>query len=288
LKLGYKDEVKKTLKYALDTYKKYNKTATTISPNGVPYDVFSYAPDTFAFLLRSIRLANFNVSKYKTLLQSEYERFIEAAYDKKTGLIRADRKFSSSKDYSIRKSSVYDNCMLYVIADEMRRLGLKTELNKNKIREKIKKEFWSGDYFYDDITKKNYVAGDAQVFPFFLGVFTDRKMLSKALQSCIAAGLDRPHPLSYTKNAKTKFIPYEFFVAGYQRNTSWMNIGILFTGLMRQVNSKKAKAYKRSIGDMIKKLGTYPEVLEENGKMFKSPFYHCATCMLWASNYLVL
>src|SRR3989338_4294250 len=71
LKLGYKKEVEKTLQFALCVYSRESRITTTITKEGKCFDVFSYAPDSLAFLLYSL-----HVSKNKELVEV-YRPFLE-------------------------------------------------------------------------------------------------------------------------------------------------------------------------------------------------------------------
>ncbi|MBU4492956.1 MAG: hypothetical protein KKA61_01160 [Nanoarchaeota archaeon] len=57
LNLGYRDKVVKTLEFALDTYSRSNKVTTTIY-HGSVFDFPYYTPESVAYLIHSIRLAD--------------------------------------------------------------------------------------------------------------------------------------------------------------------------------------------------------------------------------------
>jgi len=153
----------------------------------------------------------------------------------------------------------------------------------------IKKHFWSGEFFYDDLTRKNYVAGDANLFPFIFGIISDNKMLKSSLNSIIAAGLDKPFPLKYTASRdKVKFIPEEIFMRNYESDSIWMHMGPLYVKLVQQVDTELAKKYQDKYTELIEKHQNYLEVFFPNEKPFSSPLFYCDSGMLWAANYLTL
>ncbi|MBI5073070.1 hypothetical protein HZA99_04590, partial [Candidatus Woesearchaeota archaeon] len=207
-KLGYKKEIEKTLQFALACYSRENRIATTITKNGKCFDVFSYAPDSLAFLLYSLRVTdktkkNNTKSKelveiYKPFLERQIQFFEDNIFDKQTNLIRRDKNFSSIKDNAKRQSSCYDNCCAAVIAREAKSLGLECNLSFEKIKAAIKQTFWTGDYFRDTKETK-YVAGDANTFPFWFEIFSESKEEKEMLKKVIAAvqkeKLDHPFPL---------------------------------------------------------------------------------------------
>ncbi|MFH1276032.1 MAG: hypothetical protein ABIH82_02890 [Candidatus Woesearchaeota archaeon] len=289
LKLGYEKEVQQTLRYTLNRYKKYNKVTTTINFRGKPYDVFEPAVDSLPWLIHSIKISKFPYHSYKTFLNVEIRKYFEYFIDHQTNLVKTDLRVSSMKDFSIRKSSCYDNCMVGLLAKDLNEMKLDNPFKKINYSTLIKKEFWNGDYFYDDLKKKDYIAGDANLFPFILGLFTDKEMLKSAVKKMQEEGLDKPFPLKYTKSRiEIRFNWQELFFRDYESNSVWTHMGPLFVKLVEQIDKEKAEEYKQKYTEMIEKYHSYPEVLFANGKPFKSLIYHSDMRMLWACNYLTL
>ncbi|MBR9691351.1 hypothetical protein GOV06_01060 [Candidatus Woesearchaeota archaeon] len=292
LKLGYKKEVHKTLAYALSVYSK-KELKTTITPNGKTVDVFAYAPDTLAYLIRSLRVSEAHdlVLKHRDFLIKEIDKFHKLVIDEKTGLVRIDRHFSSMKDESKRKSSCYDNIMAAMLSNELNKLKLYNPLKKYDFKKIIKHMFWTGNYFTDDLRgNKEIVTGDSNIIPFWTGVFTDKAMLKKAVEQIQLNNLDEPFPLKYTdkKHKHHKMLFIEKFVPNYEGNAVWMHMGGLYVQLVKQIDPKKAVEYKRKYKEIIEKYHNFLEVFDSNGKPFKSRFYYADEGMLWASNYLTL
>ncbi len=288
LKLGYKDKVLKTLEYALSVYSKQRLT-TTIIPSGKCIDVFDYSPDSLAFLLRCLRISDAKelVETYRAFLLKETNKYFNLVIDKKTGLVRTDRKFSSIKDQSIRKSSCYDNCMTAMLSNELDKLKMSNPFKAYDYKKLIKDNFWTGNYFLDDLSGERYIAGDANIFPFWTGIFDDREMLKKCISSIQKEGLDKPFPLKYTKNAKRlNFV--SSFSQNYEGTSVWMHIGPLFVFLVKKIDRKKAADYLDVYTNLIKKYKNFIEVFNPDGTPYKSQFYHADEGMLWAANYLAL
>ena len=210
--------------------------------------------------------------------------------DEKSGLVKPQH-FSSMKDLALRKSSCYDNCMVAFLFDNLKKCGLRRPLytfryNYTKI---IKKHFWNGAYFYDDMAKKPYIAGDANIFPFYTGIFSDRKMLLSALEHIQLAGLDRPFPLKYTsRDAPVRFIWSEWFLHGYEKDAVWTHMALLYIELVRRVDVEKATFYMDAYRKVIETNKNYLEVFASHGRPFRTVFYLSDQGMLWAANYLTL
>lgn len=289
MKLGYEKEVHRTLKYAINRFRIANKITTTITPNGKPYDFPDLASDSLPWLIHSIKVSKFPYYDYKDFINNEIIRYFEKVINSQMGIVKQEIRFSSIKDFAIRKSSCYDNCMVAMMAKDLKEMRLINPFEKYNYQIIIKEFFWNGRYFYDDLTKKEYVAGDANLFPFLLGIFDDPEMLKSSLEEIKKAGLDQPFPLKYTASRDfVKFIPQELMLKDYESNSIWTHMGPLFILLTKKVDPALAESYKLKYREMIEKHGNYLEVFDSEGSAFGTPFYCADRGMLWAANYLML
>ena len=292
LELGYRNEVLKTLEYALGIFSRNGQITTAISPSGRVFDFPTYSPDSLAFLMHSLAAAKAKslVSKYKDFLNREIMRFYKKAIDPDTGLVKPSH-FSSMKDHAIRKSSCYDNAMAAMLCSALKKhRELHNPLKDYNFRKIIKQNFWTGSYFLDDLSGEKAVTGDANLFPFWTGVFDDIGMMREAFSRVQEEGLDKPCPLKYSKKGiRQRFILVSrIFARNYEKDTVWMHMGPLYAKMMKRVDSKKAKSYAGKYKSLIEKYRTFPEVLDKKGKPYSTPFYYCDEAMLWAANYLTL
>ena len=153
----------------------------------------------------------------------------------------------------------------------------------------IKEHFWNGEFFNDDLSEHQYVAGDANIFPFVCGLITDKEMMQKAIKSIQNEGLDDPFPLKYTSSRENvNFVWHEFLAKDYESNSIWMHMGPLYVKLLQQVDNELAVKNKIKYKNLIEKHGNYLEVFNKEGKPYKNSFYHSDSGMLWAANYLTL
>jgi hypothetical protein len=292
IKLGYEKEVEKTLDYALGIFSKKGGIKTTITPYDEPIDIYHYSPDSLGFILRTISLLKNKkiAEKYKEFLNSEIKKFHDFVIDSKTGLVRKDRQFSSMKDYSKRQSSCYDNVMVWVVHDSLNKIKiLDSPFKKYDFKNLVKENFWNGKYFLDDLSGKDYVSGDSNVFPFWTGMFDDKKMINTAIEAIQREGLDMPLPLSYTsQKVKTKRLFHGFVVANYEQSTIWAHIGPLLIEVIAKIDKQKAREYLLKYKETIERYGNYLELFERNLTPYRTPFYYSDESMLWAANYLAL
>ena len=289
LDLGYEKEVQKTLRYAMNRFRKANKITTTLTPRGKAYDFPTYSVDSLPNIIHSMKLAKFNYYDYKDFLNKEIRKFYDKVINKKTGLVKEKEHFSSMKDFAIRKSSCYDNCMVALLAKDLKSMKLVNPFKKFNYSLLIKDNFWSGEYFFDDLNKLNYVAGDANLFPFILGIITDKEMMKKSMDAIAREELDQPFPLKYTASReRVEFIWEEFFLRDYESNAIWMHMGPLYVKFLQHFDSVKADEMKERYTKLIEKHKNYLEVFTKDGKPFKTLFYYCDSGMIWAANYLTL
>lgn len=289
LKLGYHNEVEKTIRFALNRFQMQGKVTTTLTPGGKPFDFPTMAVDSLPWLIHSIKISKFPVYNYRNFLNSQIKRWYDKVINPQLGLVRTDVHFSSMKDFALRKSSCYDNCMVAMMAQDLEDLKLYNPLAQYDYKSLLVHHFWSGQYFYDDLKKQDYVAGDANLFPFIVGVVKDREMQEFAFEAIRREGLDLPFPLKYTKERQNlPFIWQETFLRNYESNAIWMHMGPLYIKALQQVDKTRAEKLHQAYVQLIEKHKTYPEVCFPDGKLYSSPVYNCDRGMLWAANFLTL
>lgn len=295
IRLGYKEKVLKTLEYAMNIFEKHSQITTTINPKQKPFDFPYYAIDSVPYFIYCLQSADAYalVKKHKDFLNTQIEDFFERVIDEKTGLVRKDRHFSSMKDYAKRKSSCYGNVMAALLRDSINHINkneklLDNPLNGYDYKKLIKKHFWTGAYFLDDLSGLKYPTGDANVFPFLYGLFNDKNMLKSCIRTIQQHKLDDPFPLKYTESGSQehKMISLEFLAPDYERDTIWMHMGSLYIGLVREIDPELANKYISQYAGIIETCRNYPELFKKNKKPYTSLLYHADESMLWAAIYL--
>jgi hypothetical protein len=294
LSLGYRKEVISTLDYALDAFQRHGRVEQSISPSGRPFTFPSgkYSPDALAFLVRSLRLAGERklVAKYKDFLSQEVKRYFELVVDRKSGLVRKDRSFSSMKDYSLRQSSCYDNVMTAMLSLDLDALGLPNPFKRWDYHRLIIKHFWTGEYFLDDLSGSKVVCGDANVLPFWSGLIVDHGLLRKAIASIRKEGLDSPFPLKYTRKrfSSQKMIAKELFAGDYERDAIWPHVGLMYVKVVASLDKRLARRYLAQYEKQMLLHKNFLEVYTRDGKPFKNFFFHADEGMLWVANFMQL
>ncbi|MBN1793010.1 hypothetical protein JW826_04985 [Candidatus Woesearchaeota archaeon] len=293
VKLGYKKQVISTLAYALSIFEKHGRIEQIISPGGKAFTFPQvYSPDALAFIVRSLKVAGDKslVERYRFFLEKESLRYFDAVIDKNTGLVRKDCHFSSMKDYSVRSSSCYDNVMTAMLREDLAFLGLANPFKKYDYASLLKKHFWTGSYFLDDLSGGKDVCGGANTLPFWSGIIHDPVMRKSALASVMKEDLNKPFPLKYASSREKahKMIRLEVFAGDYERDAVWAHIGMMFIAVAAKTDKKIAVGYLNAYRKLVLEHKNFLEVFDRRGKPFKTALYYSDESMLWAANYLLL
>jgi hypothetical protein len=290
IKLGYRKEILKTLQYALNLFSNNRKITTTISKENIPVHMHHYSPDSLPLLLKSLRLAKANelIEIYKPFLEEQIDYYYENVLDYETNLVRYGR-FSSMKDNAKRKSSCYDNCMMAMLSDELDNLKLKNPFKHINLKQLIKDKFWNGRYFFDDLTAQEYVAGDANTFPFWCEIFDDEEMFNSVLKQIKKNNLDKPWPLKYTSNFKPNLMfPLNIILPDYETDTNWMHLGLCYMDVVKKFDKKLFDVYIKKYTQLIVKNKNFLEIFNPDGSHFFKTLYVSDESMLWSAYYLDL
>jgi len=289
LELGYRKEVEKTLDYALSVFERHGAISVAITKKGKPFNFPNvYSIDSVSYFFYALRLLNNKkiIKKYLPFLKSEVKKFC-SAIDRKTGLVKP-LHFSAMRDHAIRKSSCYDNVMVMLMQQSLKTLQIKSALQNYDFKKIIKEQFWNGSYFYDDLTKTKEVSADANILPFYFGLFA-KPMLKKVVATLQKNNLDKPFPLKYSNTKKGgRFIFYELFVKNWERDSIWSQLGMIYINILQSVDRKKASLQLEQYKKIIEEHKTFLELFSANGQPYKSPFYYSDEGMIWACMYLAL
>ncbi|MFW6026148.1 MAG: hypothetical protein ACOCRX_07380 [Candidatus Woesearchaeota archaeon] len=310
--LGYEKEVKKTLDFVLKSYVENNRITTSITKKGKVYDFPNYAMDSLPYFIYSINKANYKLSKTeKNFIKSQLDYYYQNITEE--GLVDSNKSFSSMADHKVRNSSFYSNCMHYLLTKELKKLNIKPKFKLDYLSDLLKDKFWSGSYYYDDLSGKNYFSSDAQIFPYWVGLDKSPERLKKIIKIINKNDINKPLALSYHKDIlfedyslfehilnmfrKTNMPKYHaesIFCYRYETDPIWTLLSINYFQILSmmyerggddffldQLNIEVDKFKK-----IIKKYNTLYELYEKDSKPFKSLFYLSEPDMIWGAKIL--
>lgn len=283
---GYQNEVQKSLEHMLTIFKRHGSITTTIDQKGHAFDSFEYGIDSVPLIIHALRVSeSFDLIRSNLeFLNDEVLRFSSVL---KNGLVSDERTFSTLKDSSKRPSSAYDNSTAALLRNELELLAEEGFLIGEKlpnVGQNMEKAFWNGQYLRDYLHADDYVASDANTFPYFFGAITDKKMMRSSLDSIINEELNIPIPLKWTaeRHKETEHGPIRFSAKNYQGTTAWT----ILAGVYLQVLAKnKHPAFKEevtTVKELLERDGTCIE-LYEGDRPYRRAFYKSDEAMLWSA-----
>jgi hypothetical protein len=293
-RLGQRDRVIASWAWALDQFERNNQITTTIFARRFARDVYSFACDSLPMLLHGVRSAGATslIQRHREFLAREVLRYVDKVFDPDLGLARADRYFSAPRDCIAARSSVFANCMLalleQILDDEP---SLPNPLRGCHLSARIREHFWCGDYFRDSLDQDR-PSGDANVWPFLLGIVTDSNLKRRALDTLWQRGFTRPLPLRYfEKRIPERELRFPRMLApNYQGDTSWMQMGPLYLYVLRDINPERMAEERLKIVRFIERDQNYLEVYSKGGRPYRgrAGLYFADEGMIWAAMFLDL
>ncbi len=285
LELGYKNEVKKSLLFALKHYKNNNKITSVVSMKGKCFDFPTYSVDSLPGLFRSLLITDKkSIKNNSEFLNQQIAIFFDRFINEKTGLVK-NAHFSSIRDHYVRNSCCYDNCMVGMLAEDLKKTTLDNPFKGFDYKKLILNNFWKNNYFSEQQDSEK-TSGDSLVFPFWTGLFNSKKMFYQCVQKIKELKLDEPFPLKYSNNDEGEKVLAHFFAQNYEGTTIWAHIGMIYLQLLKKYDLKEYKLQKEKYSEVIERNKNFLEVFNPNGSPYKSLFYHSDEGMLWASMFL--
>src|SRR4029079_2426066 len=135
----------------------------------------------------------------------------------------------------------------------------------------LRERFWLGDRFRDRLGT-DATSGEANVWPFQLGLVDDRSMLTAALETLRREGFTTPYPLKFEVDHRTDGQLWAFRVwsADYQTTTSRTDLGYVSLSLLRRVEPEAATIQIGRMRELVERDGTLWEVLDSRGRPWRS------------------
>ncbi len=291
LELGYQEEVKKTIEYALEKFAKAKRFTTHLTPKGKPVNFPTQSPESASYILNSLILLNDKelINKYSYLFREEAERIYNEDINHTTGLLRTDKQFSSMKDHAIRQSSCYNNTFLGLFAKNLKKIGINSSLDTYNYPSLLKKYFWKEKGFIEDLSGREVYSADANIYPYWTGLITNKSMKKKSIQIIRDQKLDKPFPLKYTRKEDVgKLNNTNLLVPGYETTSIWVHLGMNYIEVVAKDNKELAKKYLQQYSKLIKKHKNFLEVYTITGKPFSRPLYESDHSMIWVAIYFYL
>ncbi len=254
------------------------------------------------YTLQTIETGNFMISSYEENIRKGLKDYYKRVYDTDTGLVSKDFHLSSAKDAVKRKSSFYDNVILWATMKYAVELGILVDsYNFDEWRERIILNFWDEErgIFIDDLSdyaiKNGAFSGDSLIVlqTRFLDrtIPEDRSKLQRITKYIQKHGFDYPMPLRYGDNKAEVHLPVALFAPDYQTNdTIWSHWGMEYIKLLylseRDEDKERARYFLEEYKKRMIKYGGYPELYDKEGNFFESGIFYKAVLKTgWVVNF---
>jgi hypothetical protein len=298
VRIGEGERVRASLGYALRTWeRRRSHVTTTINYGDRPADVFAYGVDSLPLLLSALRSAGATdlVERHRAWLTAEIADYTARVVDPATGLVRDDRTYSAHRDTVVNRSTAYGNTMVALLAKTIAETGwFESPLERffeGDYGRMLRTWFWA-DGAYRDALGDGAISGEANVWPFYLGVVTDHRMQRSALAYLAAHGFCDPYPLRYetVRRPEREVWFTRHVLPDYQGSTVWTSLGAIYLHLLRAVDADAAAREIARYAAWIERDGTYWEVLDGRGRPWVSPrrLFIGEESMLWSAIFLDL
>ncbi len=292
VRLGHGARVDATLDWALAAWSRAGRVTTTIFPGARPADVWDYGVDSLPFVLRSLRAAPSGehlVASHGAFLGAEVRRFATEVVDPATGLVRADRRFSTHRDTVATSCNAYANAMVAFLERELRATGWFAVPFAPGAADRLVDAFWRGDRFGEGprgTAEHDLATGDGNVVPFWLGIVPDDLGAAAMLDALDDAGLTEPLPLRYSAApAAAEDRVQRVFVPDYQGTATWTSLGAMATDVALRVDPPRGERWLRGHLDVVERDGTMWEVLDADLRPYRGRLglWRADEAMLWGA-----
>jgi len=293
-RLGLRDRVVRSWEWALQRFEAAGRITTTIFARRFARDVYAYGSDSLPMLLFGLEAAGAEhlIQRHKALISREVARYYEQVFDPDLGLARTDGYFSGPRDCMTGRSTVFANTMIALLGRLLDRGdGLPRPLAGHDVAREMLRHHWTGESFRDSLDR-TFPSGDANVWPFFYGVFDDRDMQRRAFSTLEANGFTDPVPLRYfQQRLPDAELPVpRLFTPNYQGDPSWTQLGPAYMHLLRDIDRPKMEQHRAKMAALIERDRNYLEIYTKTGRPYRGRalLYHADEGMIWAAMFLDL
>lgn len=290
LYMGLKPELETCMATALSVWEQFGRVTTSINDQYTAVDVFEYGADSLSLLLRTLRLlgADDLIRDFSPFLNRQIQHYADTVFDPTTALVREDRPLSTTKDNTIRPSSLYANINMLLLQQEIGRLRdighrLSDPLNEFDTMSAVLERFWMADKrSFRDALGHEYVAAD-QIFAPFFRVLHDEPRISQMLEAIISEGLADPLPLKYTQEPKprTEQRFLSMMASNYQGNTIWTMLGVAFLWVLHERNDPRTDMYLDRYERILERDKNCIEIYNPDLTMYHALAYSYDEGMTW-------
>lgn len=289
VKLGNRDRVHHTLRWALHRYRRSGHITTCIDKAGNCFNAPGHSIDALPWLLHCLVVSEFPLNKADIkFLNHELMKYRKKYLDD-YGHVRS-MKFAEMRDAVMYDRSAYAVTLVARLAVCAPQLGLTWAFDVGQYQDLLTRQYWNGHYFSADFGNSAFSA-ECALFPFFLKVIDDEQMVNQTFNYIEKQRLNEPYPLIYT-NTPEKFHYHAWMTApwmpNYEGATIWSWHGEYYLHLLKRYKHPHYAREYNKFSKMIELHGTFPEMLNLDGSWYNAPIYRGDPGMVWVALFLEL
>jgi hypothetical protein len=292
-RIGQKDHVQHTLKWALKHYRRAGAVTLCIDKAGNTFNAPARkSVDALPWLLHSIVVSDYELSGVeRAFLERQLRRYRRTFLDRKTGLLK-------TMHYAELRDAVYYDRSAYALSLVARMARCAKELELEGLQfgaeiyhDELLANYWTGSFFKADFQTDVY-SSECALMPFFLGVITEPDLANKTFDYINKAKLNDPYPLIYCPSPIETF-DYRFgmgpyIMPNYTGSTIWTWHATFYLHSLKKFDRPEYDKQYAKFSELIEKTGTYPELINTDLSWFKAPIYKADPGMVWAALFLSL
>jgi hypothetical protein len=293
-RLGHRERVVRSWAWGLERFQRAGRITTTIFNRRFARDVYAYACDSLPLLLHGLQAARAEhlIDRHRELLTREIHRFADIVFDPQLGMARTDGYFSGPRDCMTGRSTVFANTMIALLGRTLDQLpALPNPFRGHDLAAVLWQQHWMGDHFRDSLCRDT-PSGDANVWPFFFEVVTDRQMQRRALMTLEDRGFSRPIPLRYfpTRLPEAELPVPRLVTPNYQGDPCWTQLGPAYLHVLKAVDRPLMEWHRANVAALIERDQNYLELYTTDSKPYRGRafLYQADEGMIWASMFLDL
>jgi hypothetical protein len=291
VKIGQKQRVIHTLRWALLNYRRAGVVTTCIDKKGHCFNAPMHAVDSLPWLLHCIVVSNYDLNIAERNFLEHQLVLYRKKYLDTSGHLRP-MKFAEMRDAVVYDRSAYAVALVGRLAYCVERLGLRHFPHPlQKYQEELITRYWNGQYFNADRMTDAFSA-ECALMPFFLGVIIDNALFDATSQYIIDDEHDDPCGLIYTKQESAFHYHWWMsapFMPHYEGESLWSWHGLFYLHTLRRYADKSFMSQRQKFAThTIVAHKTFPEMLNSDGSWYYAPIYRGDPGMVWAALYVDL
>lgn len=292
VKIGHRDRVLQTLKWAMHNYRRAGTVTLCIDRAGNTFNApAKKSIDALPWLLHSLVVSGYELNKSEhEFLQTRLRHYSKKFIDRQNGMIKPVR-YAELRDAVNYNKSAYSLAMIGRMSECAQILGLNAFLFPAETYRRVLLDYyWNGTFFRAD-SENNTFSSECALMPFFVGLIDDADMARATFDYIEKKKLNRPYPMQHGEHDELfhhrlgmgpKIMP------NYTGSTVWTWMGTFYLQLLKKYKAPEyAKQYNR-LAELIEKYGTYPELINHDGTWYTAPFYRSDPGMVWVGLFLAL